>query len=395
MSKPKHLEYGIADKAWHFAIGCREDRNCGKNCWARKTDARIVECQRGVPDAIRKNDRAEFFASVLTPDLKHWNGKVRIDEKHLADPLRRRKPTLYASGFHCDPALLTPEDLDRVFAVAALCPQHRILMLTKRPARTLEYCSITQGNIRVMGAALGTDGLPDYPGRYRVMQDGYRNKQVDVDVYDAKAKGLACFADDIGSGGTGVNDATDCHVSVQNTGLEFIGLAAPWPLPNVHLGVSITNQSDLTEHLPAMRALHELGWKLHVWHEPAIGPVDWARCSFLECIIAGGESGANARPAHPDWFRRTRDWCAAVGVAFVFKQWGEHIPGRLYRDGERIVPDTRACGLIGAPLRASDPTVLAVGSGYAIRVGKKAAGCLLDGREHKQLPSDLRLPPTR
>lgn len=43
-----------------------------------------------------------------------------------------------------------------------------------------------------------------------------------IDVYPFDTKGLCCFAEDFGSEGSGVNDATDCHVSVQNTGLEFI-----------------------------------------------------------------------------------------------------------------------------------------------------------------------------
>ncbi|MFG1304210.1 DUF5131 family protein [Xanthobacter autotrophicus] len=47
-------------------------------------------------------------------------------------------------------------------------------------------------------------------------------------------------------------------------------------------------------------------------------PLGWA--------ITGGETdqGAHkARPTHPDWFRSLRDQCAAAGVPFHFKQWGE------------------------------------------------------------------------
>ena len=44
--------------------------------------------------------------------------------------------------------------------------------------------------------------------------------------------------------------------------------------------------------------------------------VDW--------VITGGESGGRntSRPADPDWFRSLRDQCAAAGVPFLFKQWG-------------------------------------------------------------------------
>jgi len=40
----------------------------------------------------------------------------------------------------------------------------------------------------------------------------------------------------------------------------------------------------------------------------------------LDWVIAGGESGHNARPSHPDWFRSLRDQCKAAGVSFFMKQ---------------------------------------------------------------------------
>lgn len=44
---------------------------------------------------------------------------------------------------------------------------------------------------------------------------------------------------------------------------------------------------------------------------------------ILDWVIAGGESGAGARPLHPDWIRSLRDQCVSAGVAFHFKQFGE------------------------------------------------------------------------
>ena len=44
----------------------------------------------------------------------------------------------------------------------------------------------------------------------------------EMDVYSHPIKGLCCFSEDFGSSGTGVNDKTDCHVSVQCTGLKFL-----------------------------------------------------------------------------------------------------------------------------------------------------------------------------
>ena len=76
----------------------------------------------------------------------------------------------------------------------------------------------------------------------------------------------------------------------------------------------------------------------------------------IHWVIAGGESGPGARPSHPDWFRSLRDQCAAAGVPFHFKQWGEFAP---VDDG------------FGTNVR---------------RVGKSAAGRFLDGIEHNDYP---------
>lgn len=48
---------------------------------------------------------------------------------------------------------------------------------------------------------------------------------------------------------------------------------------------------------------------------PAKPGIDW--------VIAGGESGPEARPSDPEWFRSLRDQCQTAKVPFLFKQWGE------------------------------------------------------------------------
>jgi protein gp37 len=42
----------------------------------------------------------------------------------------------------------------------------------------------------------------------------------------------------------------------------------------------------------------------------------------IDWVIAGGESGPHARVADPAWFLSLRNQCAAAGVPFLFKQWG-------------------------------------------------------------------------
>ena len=59
----------------------------------------------------------------------------------------------------------------------------------------------------------------------------------------------------------------------------------------------------------------------------------------------------------PDWARTARDASQEAGVAFFFKQWGDHAPGA---------------------------------NGTMVRVGKKRAGRILDGRTYDEWPNDDR-----
>ena len=115
-------------------------------------------------------------------------------------------------------------------------------------------------------------------------------------------------------------------------------------------------------------------------------PLDW--------IIVGGESGPGARPMHPDWVRSLRDQCEAAGVPFLFKQWGEWgEPDSIERTGIAhhgwFEQDRRDGGVPrhewpgpmqnGVELASLRPEVF--------RVGKKAAGRLLDGHTLDGFPS--------
>ncbi len=86
----------------------------------------------------------------------------------------------------------------------------------------------------------------------------------------------------------------------------------------------------------------------------------------LDWVIVGGETGPGARPMHPDWARSLRDQCQAAGVPFFFKSWGEWWPS-----GPRIVENAH---------------MVMFGNDPMYRVGKKAAGHLLDGVEWRQTP---------
>ena len=95
----------------------------------------------------------------------------------------------------------------------------------------------------------------------------------------------------------------------------------------------------------------------------------------IHWVIAGGESGHQARPTHPAWVRSLRDQCREASVPFFFKQWGEWLPQ------QQMVPVQKADAFhYSTPRTKLDDDLL----GY--RIGKKAAGRLLDGREWSEFP---------
>jgi protein gp37 len=158
-----------------------------------------------------------------------------------------------------------------------------------------------------------------------------------------------------------------------------------WPLPNVWLGVSCERQEEADERIPLL--LQTPAAVRFISAEPLLGPIRLMRipvkipgepgygdCQIDWCIV-GGESGPNASPMHPDWARSLRDQCQAAGVAFFFKQWGAW---RLTPadNGDETWP--AQWPYPGQP-RRGDVARLE-------RVGKKAAGRLLDGREHSAFP---------
>lgn len=187
---------------------------------------------------------------------------------------------------------------------------------------------------------------------------------------------------------------------------------AGWP--NVCLGTTVENQDV------AASRIHHLGRVparvRFLSCEPLLGDVrftgifgipPWNR--IIHWVIAGGESGPGARPMHPDWARSLRDQCAAAGLAFHFKQWGEwHTAAfsastgeavfRQFRDFQHWVAkattwvrggvclDTKGRELkMGAHFaRARDEGCFPVTIMH--RVGKKAAGRLLDGAQHDGVP---------
>jgi protein gp37 len=178
---------------------------------------------------------------------------------------------------------------------------------------------------------------------------------------------------------------------------------------NVWLGVTACNQPEADRDIPKLLAAPARVRFLSI--EPMLGSIDLrlearndiARWDGLgrdlplrrvDWVICGGESGPEARPMHPDWARGLRDQCAAAGVPFLFKQWGEWAPpddieafGKAHHGYFEDDPDDGGVRRLewqgpvvnSVELRALRPEVF--------RVGKKAGGRLLDGVEHNGFPS--------
>jgi len=181
------------------------------------------------------------------------------------------------------------------------------------------------------------------------------------------------------------------------------------PPPNVWIGTSVENQEAADTRIPyLLRIPAEVRF---LSAEPLLGPVNLRRwtegrrgCSAASCycgaahallgqihwVIAGGESGRNVRPLHPDWARSLRDQCAVAGVPFFFKQWGEWIPGGQQPFPAIELPDDKCQILDRNGCQFVEESTLANGEEFVFKVGKKRAGRLLDGVEHNGFPEVLR-----
>ena len=136
------------------------------------------------------------------------------------------------------------------------------------------------------------------------------------------------------------------------------------PLPNVWLGVSVEDQATADLRIPLLlQCPAAVRW---LSCEPLLGPIDLERVlrrggsidpGQIDWVVVGGESGVCARPMQPEWARMLRDACSAACVPYYFKQWGEWAPADDAAGGERLT-----------------------------RVGKRRAGSLLDGVDHKAWP---------
>lgn len=251
------------DATWNPVTGCTKVSQGCKHCYAERDWSRLAH-------------------------LPAYQGRAFTDvachTERLDQPLRWKRPRrIFVNSMSDLFHEAVPDDfLDKVFAVMALSPQHTFQVLTKRPERMRDYC-------KTLGQHNGTD-------------------RVSIAAQQISSK--AWFLWRMGDVG--------------------------WCLPNVWLGVSVEDQEAADQRIPLLlQTPAAVRW---VSAEPLLGPVDVQAAinrmpwrigggdAGLHWVVVGGESGPKARPMHPDWARSLRDQCAAAGVQYLFKQWGEWAP---------------------------------------------------------------------
>lgn len=99
-----------------------------------------------------------------------------------------------------------------------------------------------------------------------------------------------------------------------------------WP-QNVWIGTTVEDQETADIRLPHLLTVPSR--IRFVSCEPLIAPLTLAPQlgrTGVNWVIAGGESGAKARPTQTSWVRQLRDECLQAAVPFHFKQWGTWRP---------------------------------------------------------------------
>ncbi len=300
------------DATWNPVRGCSPVSPGCRHCYAERVAARFSggPFLDGGQVVIREASPFAGFA-VSTPQGPRWTGKVALVEEHLFDPLRWKEPRrIFVNSmsdlFHEG---LPDKEIAAIFGVMAACPQHTFQVLTKRPARMLEWF------------------------RWVFDQDA---------GLDGKHGLLHCVA-----------SALAAEVSIHPKGdagplhrKRCADPAGPWPLPNVWLGISAEDQQRADERIPLLLGVPAT--VKFVSAEPLLGPLDLREYLYsdrdkagmddnfflepleghtgskLSWVIVGGESGPGARPCNLHWVRSIRDDCAEARVPCFIKQLGNH-----------------------------------------------------------------------
>lgn len=271
-----------AEQVWNPIAGCTPVSPGCLHCYAARMSHRL--------DAMHQEKYNGL--TVLRNGIRTFNGKITLDESALTIPLRRKNPTTYfvnsmSDLFHEG----VPFDfIDKVFAVMALCPQHKFMILTKRSELMAEY-SLSRTAMDDSGRV---DRMPQwYQQITEWFDDGYGGGR----FFDTEKAWDAAYA------------------AAESRDLSKV-------LSNVWLGTSVENRAALERitHLAACPAAIRF-----VSFEPLLEDLGSVR-GYLEQIdlaIVGGESGPGARRCNIEWIRSIIAQCKVACCKIFVKQLGK------------------------------------------------------------------------
>jgi protein gp37 len=111
--------------------------------------------------------------------------------------------------------------------------------------------------------------------------------------------------------------------------LRLLSDKLSWPR-NLWMGVSV----ESTENLGRIDDLREVPAAVRFLScEPLLGELKDINLDGIDWVIAGGESGPNARSLDERWVTSLKEVCEDQEVHFFFKQWG----GRTPKSGGRLL----------------------------------------------------------
>lgn len=390
MSDKTNIEWSEA--TWNPITGCSVVSAGCKHCYAMKLAGTRLKHHPS-----RKG---------LTRDTKAgpvWTGEVRFNEQWLTQPLKWTRPRKIFVCAHGDLfAEGVPDEwIDRVFAVMATSRTHTFQVLTKRPERMRDYLARFKPDGQGWITPNGGDGYqslcPLGPERWPLP-----NVWLGVSVEDQKTADqriphlLATLSAIRWISYEPALGPVDFRRWMFDWGCESCGYGGEATLDHCpNCGWVGDAPGEIGEaKCPECKELlsdYDACPECQATEETGFGPtLSGYTLGYINWIVAGGESGKHARPAHPDWFRSTRDQCAAAGIPFLFKQWGEHA---VVYDRESDDPDWRRCDAIKRQTPKGRWLNLVGGHGFhgervvrVDRIGKKHSGRLLDGVLHDAYP---------
>lgn len=319
------------EDTWNPIAGCSKVSEGCRNCYALPMTVRLAH-NPGLPAETRELYRRAV--KQLDDGRWTWTGEVVFIERRLEQLQRWRAPRriFVASLSDLFHPHLEANRVCQIYDAMQLAQQHTFVVCTKRPERIVPVLYGEEGRFYLGGG--------DYQRNVWHLTTAENQPAADERIPRL---------------------------------LELRSKASGWPV----LGVSIEpmlGPMDLRDIRTDVTAIDAL-----TGDHGVIRPLRGRSDLKLDWIICGGESGPAARPLHPVWARSIRDQCQAAGTAFFLKQRGEFV----------TLPEVGALGVKLSIVDAMNAN--AIGMGY-VRVGKKRAGRMLDGREWNEMPAIREVP---